>query len=193
MQGRVKFFRAENCWGVITDPETNQKYHVHINDVIERAYLERNQWVSFDLSDRNGRRSAINVVPIDCPPDRSDTKATRSHFIERTTSELTILFVIYPWSARIRERLSCDRGGVKCLFTDVSRNRMQPHPTPPRSSFWMKPAEPCNPLLRGRSSRNRIIGACRFSVRMGMHRCRFRLAPCFQMTIECPMPRSKGR
>jgi len=69
MQGRVKFFRKENCWGVITDPETNQEYHVHINDVVERRYLERNQWVSFDLSDRDSRRSAINVVPIDCPPD----------------------------------------------------------------------------------------------------------------------------
>ncbi len=69
MQGIVRFFRTENCWGVITDPETNYEYHVHINDVIDRKYLQRNQWVSFDVSDRDGRPSAINVIPIEAPPE----------------------------------------------------------------------------------------------------------------------------
>jgi cold shock CspA family protein len=66
--GRVMFFRKENCWGIITDPETNQEYHVHINDIVGRGYLERNEWVNFDVSDHDGRLSAINVVLIDCPP-----------------------------------------------------------------------------------------------------------------------------
>jgi hypothetical protein len=98
-------------------------------------------------------------------------------------SELSILFVIYPWSARIRERPLCDRGEVKCLFTDVFRKQTPPHPRPQRSSFWMIQAEPFNTHLRGQSSRNRIIGACRFSVRMGVHQCRFRLAPCFRSIV----------
>lgn len=68
MEGQVKFFETEKRWGLITDPKTNQLCHVHINDVVDHNYLERNQWVSFDILDRNGRLSAVDVVPIGCPP-----------------------------------------------------------------------------------------------------------------------------
>ena len=69
MEGQVKFFRTENCWGVIKDPETNSEFSVHINDVIGRKHLERNEWVSFDVSSHKGRPSAVKVFPIDCPPE----------------------------------------------------------------------------------------------------------------------------
>jgi cold shock CspA family protein len=69
MEGQVKFFIAENAWGLVRDPETNREFHVHINDIVDRIPLERNSWVSFDLAFRKGRNqaSAVNVVPIDCP------------------------------------------------------------------------------------------------------------------------------
>jgi cold shock CspA family protein len=70
MEGQVKFFITDTAWGLIRDPETNKEYHVHINDVVDRIPLDRNAWVRFDLASRKGRNqtSAVNVVPIDCPP-----------------------------------------------------------------------------------------------------------------------------
>jgi cold shock CspA family protein len=68
MEGQVKFFIAENAWGLIRDPESNREYHVHISDVVGRISLERNSWVRFDLASRKGKgTSAINVTLIDCP------------------------------------------------------------------------------------------------------------------------------
>jgi len=71
MEGQVKFFIAENAWGLVRDPGTNKEYHVHISDVEDRISRERNTWVCFDTGSRRGRgkgTSAVNVVPIDCPP-----------------------------------------------------------------------------------------------------------------------------
>jgi cold shock CspA family protein len=69
--GQVKFWIAEAAWGLIRDPETNQEYHVHISDIAGRTALERNTWVCFDIGSRRRRgkgTSAVNVAPIDCPP-----------------------------------------------------------------------------------------------------------------------------
>src|SRR6266404_1435681 len=71
MEGQVTFFIADTAWGLVRDPETNREYHVHISDVSGRTPLERNAWVCFDIGSRRGRgkgTSAVNVVPIDCPP-----------------------------------------------------------------------------------------------------------------------------
>jgi cold shock CspA family protein len=83
MEGQVKFFITENAWGLVRDPETNREFHVHINDIVDRVPLERNNWVSFDLASRKGRNqtSAVNVVPIDCPA-RYLRRGTITRFVE---------------------------------------------------------------------------------------------------------------
>ena len=82
VDGQVKFWIAEKAWGLIRDSETNREFHVHINDVVGRIALERNAWVSFDISPRKGKgQSATNVTLIACPP-RYLLRGTIIRFIE---------------------------------------------------------------------------------------------------------------
>jgi cold shock CspA family protein len=65
--GRVKFFN-EAFWGMIVCEDGRDIFFLG-REVLDGEELKRNQWVSFFESAHKGEPCAVNVIPIDCPPE----------------------------------------------------------------------------------------------------------------------------
>lgn len=58
LEGEVKFFDTEKCFGFIVTAEQEELY-VHAGDLID--LVRKNDKVTFDIQEEKGKRSACNV------------------------------------------------------------------------------------------------------------------------------------
>jgi len=68
MTGIVLFYHRAKSWGFIAplpdDPENSVDYFVHRTGIIDRKFLQQNEQIEFDPSERGGEPIAINVRVI---------------------------------------------------------------------------------------------------------------------------------
>ena len=62
-KGTVKWFNSEKGYGFITDSETKEDYFVHFSNIVGDGYkvLEENQEVTFEVTEENDKKQAVNV------------------------------------------------------------------------------------------------------------------------------------
>jgi cold shock CspA family protein len=69
MIGIVLFYHRAKSWGFIAplpdDPNNSVDYFVHRTGLVDRKFLQQNDKVEFDPSERDGRPLAVNVRGID--------------------------------------------------------------------------------------------------------------------------------
>jgi cold shock CspA family protein len=67
--GRVKFFKKDDgFWGIITCSDFRDLFF-HGSKLQEGPQIGKNQWVDFLVSTKNDKPCAVNIVPIECPPE----------------------------------------------------------------------------------------------------------------------------
>jgi cold shock CspA family protein len=69
MIGIVLFYHRAKSWGFIAplpdDPNNSVDYFVHRTGLVNRKFLQQNEQVEFDPSERDGKPIAVNVRVID--------------------------------------------------------------------------------------------------------------------------------
>ncbi len=88
--GRVKFFKPEGFWGMITSNDGRDLFF-HGSEVQDRVELHRDQWVDFlEGVSHTNKPCAIGVVPIDCPPEFQ-----RRGIVDRFDADRKFGFITY--------------------------------------------------------------------------------------------------
>jgi cold shock CspA family protein len=69
MIGIVLFYHRAKSWGFIAplpdDPSNTVNYLVHRTGLVDRKFLQQNEHVEFDPSERDGKPMAVNVRVIE--------------------------------------------------------------------------------------------------------------------------------
>jgi cold shock protein len=60
--GKVKFFNERKGFGFIVVDETNEEIFIHVSGLIDR--IKENDQVSFDITEDNRGKKAINVKKV---------------------------------------------------------------------------------------------------------------------------------
>lgn len=60
--GKVKFFHEAKGFGFVVDEDSGREYFVHISGLIDA--VQKNEKVSFELSDGERGKNAVNVKLI---------------------------------------------------------------------------------------------------------------------------------
>jgi cold shock CspA family protein len=64
MQGNILKFYPERRYGFLQDTETGVDYFFHRGDVLEEKVPHTGALVSFELTEYNGRKKAINIRTV---------------------------------------------------------------------------------------------------------------------------------